>query len=88
VTAGPQLHRLSLKVSDVWCGVKSFLPVLLLPPVAVLIAGYLIWLGRQCCGADGFMTATGLGRAKTKTDLVVMASGRQILIYSLVALNG
>ena len=39
--AAPTMRRLSLKVSDVWFDLKNSLPVILLPPFALLIAGYI-----------------------------------------------
>jgi hypothetical protein len=43
----PLMHRLWLKVSSIWSILKSSIPFILGPPVALLIAGYIIgWVVR------------------------------------------
>jgi hypothetical protein len=43
--AAPMMRRLSLKVSDGWFDLKDSLPVIFLPPLALLIVGTLSVLG-------------------------------------------
>jgi hypothetical protein len=41
--AAPLMHRLSLRMSEVWFSLKQLsLPIILLPPFALLIGGYII----------------------------------------------
>jgi hypothetical protein len=50
--AAPLMHRVSLKVSDMWSSLKHSLPIIFLPPLALLIVGYIIgWV------AQGFRRA-------------------------------
>jgi hypothetical protein len=45
--AAPIMQRTSLKVSDIWSRVKGSLPIIFLPPFALLIAGYIIgWVAQ------------------------------------------
>jgi hypothetical protein len=62
----PVTQRLSLKVSRIWSSLEDSLPILLLPPLALLIAGFIVrWV------AKGFTTAASLpGGSSTRREAV------------------
>jgi hypothetical protein len=45
--AAPVMERVSLKAVHIWSSLENSLPIILLPPIALLIAGYIIgWVVR------------------------------------------